>query len=87
MGSLALRPGDSLTILTMALSASFIRFVSSTGCDSSYGALTFTPVGLSPTEHTSLRWTHVSIIITVVSLRKHPLLKAAAFSPIAHCFT
>ena len=38
LGSLALRPGDSLTILKMALSASFIRFVSSsdvtqaTGC-------------------------------------------------------
>ena len=27
-------------------------------CDSSYGALTFTPVGLSPTEQTSLGWTH-----------------------------
>ena len=26
--------------------------------DSSYGALTFSPVGLSPTEHASLRWTH-----------------------------
>ncbi len=30
MGSLTLRPGDSLTIPRMALSASFIRFVSST---------------------------------------------------------
>jgi hypothetical protein len=30
MGSLALRPGDSLTIPKMALSASFTRFVSST---------------------------------------------------------
>jgi hypothetical protein len=28
--SLALRPGDSLTILKMALSVGFIRFVSST---------------------------------------------------------
>ena len=27
-------------------------------CDSSYGALTPTPVGLSLTEHASLRWTH-----------------------------
>jgi len=30
LGSLALRPGDSLTILTMAWSVGFIRFVSST---------------------------------------------------------
>jgi len=30
MGSLALRPGDSLAILKMALSVGFIRFVSST---------------------------------------------------------
>jgi hypothetical protein len=27
-------------------------------CNPSYGALTSTPVGLSPTEHASLRWTH-----------------------------
>ena len=27
MGSLSLRPGNSLTILTMALSVGFIRFV------------------------------------------------------------
>jgi hypothetical protein len=30
LGSLALRPGDSLTIPKMALSVGFIRFVSST---------------------------------------------------------
>ena len=30
MGSLALRPGDLLTIPRMALSVSFIRFVSAT---------------------------------------------------------
>ena len=28
------------------------------GCNPSYGALTLTPVGLSPTEHASLRWSH-----------------------------
>jgi len=27
-------------------------------CDSSYGALTSTPAGLTPAEHASLRWTH-----------------------------
>src|ERR1700730_8092353 len=27
-------------------------------CYSSYGAWTLTPVGLAPTDHASLRWTH-----------------------------
>src|ERR1700680_1154468 len=27
-------------------------------CYPNYGALTFTPAGLSPAEHASLRWTH-----------------------------
>ena len=58
VGSLSLRPGDSLTIPWMALSISFIRFVSSTHVTQATGALTSTPVGLTPTEHTSLRWTH-----------------------------
>jgi len=57
-GSLTLRPSDSLTILTMALSVGFIRFVSSTNATQATRSLTFTPVGLSPTEHASLRWTH-----------------------------
>jgi len=47
-GSLALRPGDSLTILTMALSVGFIRFVSSTNATQATRSLTFTPVGLLP---------------------------------------
>ena len=29
-------------------------------CNPSYGALTLAPVGLSPTEHASLIWTHIS---------------------------
>ena len=37
-------------------SASSARFLHER--DSSYRALTFSPVGLSPTEHASLRWTH-----------------------------
>ena len=57
-GSLTLRPSDSLTILTMALSVGFIRFVSSTNATQATRSLTFTPVGLSPTDHASLRWTH-----------------------------
>src|ERR1700692_1277302 len=42
----------------MASSIGFwiLSFLSS--CYSSYGAWTFTPVGLSPTVHASLRWTH-----------------------------
>ena len=30
--------------------------------NSSYGALTFTPVGLSPTEHASFHWTHIPTV-------------------------
>ena len=33
-----------------------LRFLS--GCNPSYGVLTLAPVGLSPTEHASLRWSH-----------------------------
>ena len=58
MGSLALRPGDLLTILEMALSIGFRIFSFLSSCYSSYGALTFAPEGLSPTVHASLRWTH-----------------------------
>ena len=58
MGSLSLRPGDSLTIPWMALSVGFIRFVSSTDATRATGLLTLTLVGLIPTEHVSLRWTH-----------------------------
>jgi hypothetical protein len=38
----------------MALSVGFIRFVSSTDATQATGLLTFTPVGLDPTEHASL---------------------------------
>ena len=58
MGSLALRPGDSLTIPKMALSIGFISFVSSTNAIQATGLLTLAPMGLTPTEHTSLSWTH-----------------------------
>src|SRR5271157_2246810 len=69
VGSLALRPGDSLTIPKMALSVGFIRFVSSTDTTQAKGLLTSTPVGLTPTEHVSLSWTHwvVSIRLSIVS--------------------
>jgi hypothetical protein len=58
MGSLSLRPGDSLTIPRMALSVSFIRFVSSTDATQATKLPTLALVGLTPTEHASLRWTH-----------------------------
>ena len=58
MGSLALRPGNSLTAPKTALSVSFTRFVSSTDATQATGLLTLAPVGLTPTEHASLRWTH-----------------------------
>src|SRR5262245_27929563 len=58
LGSPALRPGDSLTIPRMALSVSFIHFVSSADATDATELLTPTLVGLTPTEHVSLRWTH-----------------------------
>ena len=58
MGLLSLRPGDSLTIPWMALSVGFIRFVSSTDATRATGLLTLTLVGLIPTEHVCLVWTH-----------------------------
>src|SRR5215472_16279833 len=64
VGSLALRPGDSLTIPRMALSISFARFVSSTDSIQATGLLTVALVGLTPTEHASLCWTHSFANIT-----------------------
>ena len=43
---------------TMALSIGFTRFVASADATQVTGLLTFAPVGLSPTEHASLCWTH-----------------------------
>src|SRR5262249_59334476 len=56
--SLSLRPGDSLTIPRMASSMGFRTFGFPPACHSSDGALALTPVGLTPTEHASLRWAH-----------------------------
>ena len=54
MGSLSLRPCDSLTIPRMALSIDSTHFVSSMRAIQATGFLTFAPVGLmSPTEHAS----------------------------------
>jgi hypothetical protein len=42
----------------MASSIGFRMFSFLPSCYSSYGAWTFSPVGLAPTDHASLRWTH-----------------------------
>jgi len=42
----------------MALSVGFTSFVFSTDATQAKGLLTFTPVGLRPTEHVCLSWTH-----------------------------
>jgi len=61
MGSLSLRPGDLLAILTMALSRGFRSSISFLSAIQAMGLLTFAPVGLPPTEHASLRWTHPNV--------------------------
>jgi hypothetical protein len=53
LGSLALQPGDSLTIPQMALSIGFMRFVSSAHAIQATGFLTFALVGLSPLNTTA----------------------------------
>src|ERR1039457_2987517 len=58
MGSLALRPDDSLAILTMASSIGFRNSVTFLSAIQATGLLTLTPVGFPPTEHASLCWTH-----------------------------
>jgi hypothetical protein len=54
MGSLSLRPGDSLTVPRTALSAGFIRFVSSTNATQATGFRLFPRWDSPPTEHASL---------------------------------
>jgi hypothetical protein len=58
MGSLALRPDDLLTILTMVLSIGYRSSVSFLSAIQATGLLTLAPVGLPPTERASLGWTH-----------------------------
>src|SRR5688500_11989963 len=58
LGSLAFRPVDARTIPNIALSVGFIPFVSSPDATRATGLLTLTLVGLIPTEHVCLVWTH-----------------------------
>ena len=53
-----LRPDDSLTILSMALSIGFRDSVSFLLTIQATGLLTLALVGLPPTEYASFRWTH-----------------------------
>jgi hypothetical protein len=55
---LSLRPDDLLTIRKMALSIGFRNSVSLLFAIQATRLLTFASVGLSPTEHSSLSWTH-----------------------------
>ena len=64
-----MRPGDSLTIPRMAWSVGFIRFVSSTDATQATKVLTIPPVGLSPTEHICLIWTHCGAKTRSIALR------------------
>ena len=55
---LSLRPDDLLTILKNGFVDRFRKFGFSPLRYPSYKVLTFTLMGLSPTEHTSFSWTH-----------------------------
>ena len=57
--SLSLRPGDSLTSLTDALSMGFRYSVSLLPAIQATGLLILTLASLTPAEHTSLNWTHI----------------------------
>ncbi len=82
VGSLALRPGDSLTIPKMALSIGFKNSVSLLPAIQATGRLTLAPVGLPPTEHASLCWTH-SLQETPSDLPKRRCTENLAGPPIA----
>ena len=77
LGSLSLRPGALLTIPKMALSVGFIRFVFSTDTTQAKGLLTFAPVGLPPTEHVCLSWTHsLAKILRALKMAQFPAATA-----------
>ena len=59
MGLLSLRPGDLLPILKDGFRRSASSaLLSSADATQAKGLLAFTPVGLPPTEHVYLSWTH-----------------------------
>ncbi len=69
MGSLALRPGDSLTTLKMALSAGFRSFGFPPACDSSYRAPDSCPGG------TDSRWMRQGSVPLLVDFGVAPSLR------------
>ena len=73
MSSLALRPGDLLTVPWTVLSIDFISFVSFTNAIQATRPLTSTPAGLTPAEHACLTWTYCHRInvsgVTIVRVR------------------
>src|ERR1035438_7509696 len=88
MGSLAVGPISSLAILTMALSIGFRNSVAFLSAIQATGLLTFAPVGLPPTEHASLHWTHPSATIYLARLTARGLevLLHAPQQGRLHCF-
>jgi hypothetical protein len=62
VGSLPLRPGDSLTNPKLALSMGFRPLVSLQSAIQATGPLAITLAGLTPAEDASLRWTHTEIL-------------------------
>src|SRR5207247_6972876 len=60
--SLALRPGDSLTIRPMALSIGFRVLVSLHPAIQATGRLALAPTGLAPARRTCLLWTRDHLI-------------------------
>ncbi len=58
MRSLSLRPGDSLTIPSMALSMSFRHLIFLLPAIQATGLLILSLTGLTPVEYASLCWTH-----------------------------
>src|SRR5438045_7215220 len=74
MGSLSLRPGDSLTVPRTALSVGFIRFVSSTNATQATGFRLFPRWDSPPTEHASLSlvalWSRNSNALHLVALQR-----------------
>jgi len=71
----------------MASSIGFRMFSFLPSCYSSYGAWTLTPVGLSPTDHASLRWTHTLRYLSNDddNVRARPVLMLID-SPLVECY-
>jgi hypothetical protein len=83
LGSFALRPGDLLAILKMALSIGFRSSLSFPPAIQATGPLTLAPVGLSPTERASVCWTRIPISCSTNHQSKCATWAPAAEGPTA----